>query len=416
MPRVLDGLCDEVLSPYPGAHDHGYDSAQAIVDALEEYVGDLAAVAAAEAARRRGSTSPRIPRIDAPLALAPDASPGADPGAFRRATAPSRCRPWPRWPTAPRQRRRPRPTRADARARRAGPEETQVGVPVFDDITEGDWYSSRSEPVPPPPPFEETPERPLFAPDPPEGRAARVPRTPGAEGTGAGTGAGYWPWENDPPPPPPPDGQTEDDDDRVPGRTWLRTAALIALGLVILLASLFAFNRGRDQGASGEDGDSSASPSASSTAPAEPLGIASVADFDPFGDPPEENSERAPLAVDGKPGTAWTTSTYRQNFGPGGLKDGVGLLLDLGKAQDVGSVDLTLVDSPTSVQLLSGTGTRAPTAVDGLDVAAEGDAEGAKLTLTPDQPVRARWLVVWLTSVPDVGGFRGGIAEIVVRP
>ena len=72
-----------------------------------------------------------------------------------------------------------------------------------------------------------------------------------------------------------------------------------------------------------------------------------MADFDPFGDPPEENADQAPLAVDGKPDTAWTTSTYQQNFGPTGLKDGVGLLLDLGKPQEVGSVDVTLVGSPT---------------------------------------------------------------------
>ena len=46
------------------------DDVAPIVDALEEYVGDLTAVAAAEAAHQRGNTSPRIPRIDAPLALA----------------------------------------------------------------------------------------------------------------------------------------------------------------------------------------------------------------------------------------------------------------------------------------------------------------------------------------------------------
>ena len=256
-----------------------------------------------------------------------------------------------------------------------------MGVPVFDDLTEGDWYSSRTEPVPPPPPFEETPERPLFAPDPPEGRAARVPRTPRADtGTGAAPGARPAPASGPGrtthrPRPRPPTRTSDDDGRRVPGRNWLRIAMLIALGLVILLASLFAFNRGRDQGSSGDDGGrASPSPSASSTAPAEPIAIASVADFDPFGDPQEENADQAPLAIDGEPGTAWTTSTYEQNFGPSGLKDGVGLLLDLGKAQDVGSVDVTLVGSPTSVQLLTATGPQAPTAVDGFDVAAEGDA------------------------------------------
>ncbi len=77
VPRALDALCDEVLSPFPGPADRGFDSARSIVEALEEYVGDLAAVAEAEAADRRGNTNPRLPRIDAPLALAPDMSPGA---------------------------------------------------------------------------------------------------------------------------------------------------------------------------------------------------------------------------------------------------------------------------------------------------------------------------------------------------
>ena len=35
---------------------------------------------------------------------------------------------------------------------------------------------------------------------------------------------------------------------------------LLALGLVVLLASVFAFNRGRDQGSSGDDGGTSPSP------------------------------------------------------------------------------------------------------------------------------------------------------------
>ena len=292
---------------------------------------------------------------------------------------------------------------------------------MFDDLTDGDWYASRSDPAPPPPPFEETPERPLFAPDPPEGRAARVPRRPAADtGTGAasgrGTGAGFWPWESDgPPPPPTPDEDTEDDG-RVPGRSWLRIAALLALALLIVLVSLFAFNRGRDKGASDDGESESPSPSASSTAPAEPIAVASVADFDPLGDPQEENPDQAPFAIDGKPDTAWSTSTYEQNFGPAGLKDGVGLLLDLGEAQDVGRVDLTLVGAPTSVRLFTATGEQPPTTVEGLDAAAEAQADGAKVSLTPDQPVQARWVVVWLTSLPDVGGFRGGIAEVVVRP
>ncbi len=408
VPRVLDGLCDEVLSPYPGAHDQGYDSVQAIVDALHEYVGDLSAVAAAEAARHRGNTSPRIPRIEAPLALAPESSPGAAAAAEEAVPDADGAVAEPDAVADEPAEEEPGPTAPEPS------DQTQAGVPVFDDITEGDWYSSRTEPAPPPPPFEEAPERPLFAPDPPEGRAARVPRSPAAN-TGTGTGAGFWPWESDGPPAPPTPEEDTDDDGRVPGRSWLRIAGLIALALLIVIVSLFAFNRGRDQGAP-DDESGSPSPANSSAAPAGPISVASVVDFDPLGDPQEENPERAPLAIDGKPGTAWTTSTYRQNFGPAGLKSGVGLLLDLGEAQEVGSVELTLVGTPTTVQLFAATGAQPPTTVDGLDAAAEGQADGAELTLTPDEPVEARWVVVWLTSLPDVGGFRGGVAEVVVRP
>ncbi|MDN5893957.1 MAG: protein kinase family protein, partial [Nocardioides sp.] len=85
VPRILDTLCDEVLSPFPGPHDHGYGSASAIAFALMDYVGDPAAMAAAEAARSRENTSPRIPRIEADPTLFPTESPPeqqheADPG------------------------------------------------------------------------------------------------------------------------------------------------------------------------------------------------------------------------------------------------------------------------------------------------------------------------------------------------
>ena len=38
------------------------------------------------------------------------------------------------------------------------------------------------------------------------------------------------------------------------------------------------------------------------------------------------------------------------------------------------------------------------------------------MTLTPDRPVTTRFLLVWLTELPQVaGGYRGRVAEVVVR-
>ena len=62
----------------------------------------------------------------------------------------------------------------------------------------------------------------------------------------------------------------------------------------------------------------------------------------PAGRPARGEPRAGPLAVDGDPATAWRTMTYDQNFGPGGLKTGVGLIIDLGAVHDVASVDLTL--------------------------------------------------------------------------
>ena len=161
---------------------------------------------------------------------------------------------------------------------------------------------------------------------------------------------------------------------------------------------------------------SSTSPSASATASTR-LAISEVSDFDPEGDPPEENPDLTRLAVDGKPGTAWETLTYRGNPKLGGLKSGVGLRLDLGKATRVGQVRLTLLGSPTSVQILAAPGAdTAPTSTDGLRTVASDDGAGTEATLTLKKPVTTRWLVVWLTSLPAVpGGYQGRVAEITVR-
>jgi len=79
-------------------------------------------------------------------------------------------------------------------------------------------------------------------------------------------------------------------------------------------------------------------------------------------------------------------------------------------------VNLTLVGSPTTVQILAADEeSGAPTDADGLSGVASANG-GPKLSLKLDETVTTRYLVVWLTSVPAVsGGFQGQIAEIVVR-
>ena len=98
----------------------------------------------------------------------------------------------------------------------------------------------------------------------------------------------------------------------------------------------------------------------------------------------------------------------------GKLKPGVGLLVDLGKPQKVGSVVLrNWSASGTGLTLLDSNGSAAPTTDKEMTTAAQQTDAPAQLTLQLATPTTARYWVVWLTSLPAVsGGFRGGVAEV----
>jgi serine/threonine kinase PknH len=118
--------------------------------------------------------------------------------------------------------------------------------------------------------------------------------------------------------------------------------------------------------------------------------------------------------TDGDPSTTWQTLRYNENFGAGGLKTGVGIVLDLGEAHDVSEVDLTTVGSPTRVQIY--VAPRKPVNLQGLQPAGETTISGTHGVVRLDPAVGGRFVVVWLTSLPAVpGGFRGEIGEAVVK-
>lgn len=155
------------------------------------------------------------------------------------------------------------------------------------------------------------------------------------------------------------------------------------------------------------------------TATGPTLAVAAAHDFDPLGNG-EEHPEQVPLAVDGNAGSAWRTMEYFNRPDLGGEKSGVGLVLDLGRAERVTSVTLGLVGDGTTVALRAAPAdaSTAPATVTGYrSVAQQSDASGSA-TLSPSRPVTARYLLIWLTRLPPLGGdrYQGGIADVVVRP
>ncbi|HJQ05799.1 MAG TPA: protein kinase family protein [Nocardioides sp.] len=299
---------------------------------------------------------------------------------------------------------------------------TEPGLPVFGDDDEVEWLRTRSTPPPPPPPFEEPPERPLFAPDPPEGQPVRRPRDdvppppeahhPLDRPVPTGDIVGYWPWDHD--------AELEratTDDETMPGRSWLRLGLGVLVALLLLFAIAVAFNLGSGRTVLGGKPSSSRSTTSSTavTNPATPLTNLRPAGFDPLRGT-DANTAEAARAVDGNPATTWTTARYDQQLGPKppSLVRGIGLLIDLGAEHTVSDVSIRFAGQPTAVQLY--VAADRPTAAPTGHPAASGTATGATLDLTLTSPATGQYVLVWLTRLPAVpGGYRGSIAEVVVR-
>jgi hypothetical protein len=188
---------------------------------------------------------------------------------------------------------------------------------------------------------------------------------------------------------------------------------VVGVLVLVLFAVVVAFSLGSRENA---DTASTSTPTPSQRPP-QPVPVAAVQAFDPDDDGGGENPELAPLAVDGNATTAWETMRYFDGPVLAPYRSGVGILLDLGQEFDVADVGVRLVGGPYDVQLLAApAGSSPPVSVAGLQTVNTQRGVSDDIAFQTEQPVNSRYVVVWLTALPPVeGGFRGGVAEVVVR-
>ncbi|QKW20759.1 serine/threonine protein kinase [Kitasatospora sp. NA04385] len=200
------------------------------------------------------------------------------------------------------------------------------------------------------------------------------------------------------------------------------TASLVALSAVAVGSWQLAqyVNARQDKPDSSQTAPAPApSGSAPAAATGEKIAITTLSPFNAFGDNKSEHFSELPNATDGNPATAWTTQRYNDQFGA--YRPGTGLLIDLGSARRVGSVDVQFLGDTKAELKAAPTGTTTQPSSDeagfrsfGASIAAD---SGSKVTLKPGSPVTTRYLLLWLTGVPvgDDGGFRGKVAEVQVN-
>jgi serine/threonine-protein kinase len=130
-----------------------------------------------------------------------------------------------------------------------------------------------------------------------------------------------------------------------------------------------------------------------------------IGDYDPQGNG-GEHSSTAPLATDGDASTYWMTESYgSQDFG--GLKDGVGLVLDAGSSVKLAQLTVKTPTPGFTAEIQSG-----DSSTGGFTADSSSKTVDDTTTFTLNGQT-ARYYVVWITQLPP--GLRAEISEVTAK-
>ncbi len=195
----------------------------------------------------------------------------------------------------------------------------------------------------------------------------------------------------------------------------LIVVGFLAIALAIGLWGVSRIGQGSDLGLGAEPRQTTiSSPPPTRTATSAPTGglkelaIASAAAYDPQGDN-SENNDQVPRVYDGNPDTYWQSEGYQsQNFG--GLKSGVGVVLDIGANARAREIVVT-VPTATDFQVWLG----GAKSLDGATLVGESTGRSGALKLDVPATAKGQYIVVWFTKPAQVSGrFRAALSEVQV--
>lgn len=200
----------------------------------------------------------------------------------------------------------------------------------------------------------------------------------------------------------------------------LAGAALLALFVVIALIVWATGVFGGDDGdtninsilptTSAPASPGTTAPPAAAAGTAIPLNAVSIVDFS--GQPPD-NSVNLQNVISGA-APPWRSDNYRGSAAFGGLKNGMGLMFDLGSEQNVKTVTVKTPTPGFNVEIRtapSATPTAAQTSTVG-----SGTVDQPSTTLTIADPQPSRYVMVWLTSLPasSNGSYQVQIGQVTM--
>ncbi|MEP9415508.1 lipid II flippase MurJ [Gordonia sp. VNQ95] len=126
-----------------------------------------------------------------------------------------------------------------------------------------------------------------------------------------------------------------------------------------------------------------------------------------------DNPGQAPNVITGASG-GWRSDANYATADFGSLKDGLGLMLDLGSPQAVKTVTIATTTPGFDVELRTATSADATLAE--TTRVGQGTVDQSSTTLTITNPQQARYLLVWITSLPSSGsnGYQVQVSKITM--
>lgn len=190
-----------------------------------------------------------------------------------------------------------------------------------------------------------------------------------------------------------------------------RTVTLLVLAILVVAAFIIGFvalGGSSDETASPEPAQQSTT-AAEQTEEPEPAAPAPVIEeitaIDPEGDD-EENSDEAELVMPGESG-GWRSERYNTpDFG--GLKSGLGLMVELEEESEISQLDLLAPDGQSVLEVRVGDSDDVEEAETVEEVDLDGD-----VTVELDEPATGQYVFLWFTeATPEGDGYRAMIDEV----
>ncbi|WP_433800856.1 protein kinase family protein [Actinomycetospora sp. CA-084318] len=144
-------------------------------------------------------------------------------------------------------------------------------------------------------------------------------------------------------------------------------------------------------------------------APGAPVQLASIAVYDPSGNP--DNPDRVGRAADNDPSTTWSTSDYRQQFPA--LKPGIGLMTTFRTPSRPTQVIVRSPSPGTTIEIRSAAAPNLPLAQ--TQLLGTGTVSGDTTTIPLQAGAPTSNLLVWITALGQSDGqYASQIAEVTV--